>query len=1013
MAELSKITLPNGTTVDLKDAKKTGIYPVIGTQTASTGSWTGAIDVASLYAGLTIAYALPYAGSGNATLNLTLSGGTTTGAKNCYYNTSRLSTQYPAGATIIMTYWPAGSITVGGTATTDDRWITTSIVTGVKGDEESSYRMGNVNITKANIGLGNVDNTADADKNVKTAKYRMPMVLGSNFDLNALSDQSTYPSEVYNGVSALNCNFPIEVAGHAFVIDVSRTAFTSGSDEYMRMLAYDVTDQKYYIRSYSTTTSTWSDWHDITLDLNVQSIANTTDLNTLTETGNYFSYAHGGSQNFPSTLTANHMALISVLSYDYNGDYISQTVTDLRTGDTYVRGRTANFGWTSWMPSTLSGTSPISVSGKGVVSHDDSGATAGSYGDSSAQTPTYGGTFKVPYVTVDAKGHVTGISDHTVKIPASDNTNTTYTFANGTNGFTVTPSDGTAQTVTVTPSIAEATTSTAGLMSAADKTKLNGIATGAEVNQNAFSNVTVGNTTVAADAKTDTLTLVAGSNVTITPDATNDKITFAATDTTYSVATTTEDGLMSTSDRAFLNDLSYPAYLNGAEVPKGDADNTEKVTTYATCATAASTTAKTVNTGWDFGLYEGAMVFVKFTVTNTGAVGSLTLDVNSTGAKSIKYRGGNLPAAGTLAANRVYAFVYDGTNWELLGDLDTDSNTNTWRNITVNGTSWKGTGTNTGAENYVNGSGISISASGNDLTIAHSNSVTAGTAGTSSATSGSSLDVPYVTYDAEGHVTASGTHTHTVTGFLTSHQTIKQEGVTGATANRYASCSTAAATAAKTASITTGTFALETGATVYVKFTYTNTASTPTLNINSTGAKNIRYRGSNLTGTLVDLLYAGEVIGFVYDGSYWNILTPNGDHRVYLGAEVSSPSSADHPIPYYPSTSTTTDTFAYLVMQPGFSYDPSDGNLKVTKINGSAVGSSPQFTDTKNTAGSTNSSSKLFLVGATSQAANPQTYSNSNVYATNGVINATSYDVAATAHISYDSTEKAILFTFS
>lgn len=34
------------------------------------------------------------------------------------------------------------------------------------------------------------------------------------------------------------------------------------------------------------------------------------------------------------------------------------------------------------------------------------------------------------------------------------NDNTTYTFANGTNGFTVTPSGGTAQTVTVTPSIA-------------------------------------------------------------------------------------------------------------------------------------------------------------------------------------------------------------------------------------------------------------------------------------------------------------------------------------------------------------------------------------------------------------------------------------------------------------------------------------------------------------------------------------------------------------------------------
>lgn len=40
----------------------------------------------------------------------------------------------------------------------------------------------------------------------------------------------------------------------------------------------------------------------------------------------------------------------------------------------------------------------------------------------------------------------------------------------------------------------------------------------------------------------------------------------------------------------------------------------------------------------------------------------------------------------------------------------------------------------------------------------------------------------------------------------------------------------------------------------------------------------------------------------------------------------------------------------------------------------------PANVDTKNTAGSTNSSSKLFLIGATSQAANPQTYSHDTAY---------------------------------
>ena len=55
----------------------------------------------------------------------------------------------------------------------------------------------------------------------------------------------------------------------------------------------------------------------------------------------------------------------------------------------------------------------------------------------------------------------------------------------------------------------------------------------AEKNQNAFSNVKVGTTTIAADTTTDTLTLV-GSNVTITPDATNDKVTFSVADGTTS-----------------------------------------------------------------------------------------------------------------------------------------------------------------------------------------------------------------------------------------------------------------------------------------------------------------------------------------------------------------------------------------------------------------------------------------------------------------------------------------------
>ena len=76
-----------------------------GTQSAATGSFTGVTTDAALYDGKRILYWLPYAGSGNATLNLTLADGTTTGAKNVYYmGTTRLTTHYGANNVIPMTY---------------------------------------------------------------------------------------------------------------------------------------------------------------------------------------------------------------------------------------------------------------------------------------------------------------------------------------------------------------------------------------------------------------------------------------------------------------------------------------------------------------------------------------------------------------------------------------------------------------------------------------------------------------------------------------------------------------------------------------------------------------------------------------------------------------------------------------------------------------------------------------------------------------------------------------------
>ena len=100
-------------------------------------------------------------------------------------------------------------------------------------------------------------------------------------------------------------------------------------------------------------------------------------------------------------------------------------------------------------------------------------------------------------------------------------------------------------------------------------------------------------------------------------------------------------------------------------------NGTAAITHFGSCSTAASTAAKTV-TCTGFSLITGAEITVKFTVTNTAA--NPTLNVNNTGAKPIYYRGAAI-SAGYLAQNRTYRFSYDGTSYNLVGDINTDTNT--------------------------------------------------------------------------------------------------------------------------------------------------------------------------------------------------------------------------------------------------------------------------------------------------------------------------------------------------
>lgn len=201
---------------------------------------------------------------------------------------------------------------------------------------------------------------------------------------------------------------------------------------------------------------------------------------------------------------------------------------------------------------------------------------------------------------------------------------------------------------------------------------------------------------------------------------------------------------------------------------------------YGQCNTAANTAAKVVSCQ-GFNLVTGVLIAVRFTNENTANYP--TLNVNSTGAKSI-YGHSNYPPVGTGAgvwkSGEVKLFVYDGTNFRIVG---------------------------TSALELCGGTAVSI---------------------------------------ANGGTGVSNT----------------------SRLSFYGTCSTAANTAAKVVSCPD--FSLAAGVRIAVKFTNSNTAANVTLNVNSTGTKNVYLYGT--TRWVGTPWQAQEIVEFIYDGTNYQML---------------------------------------------------------------------------------------------------------------------------------------------
>lgn len=431
-------------------------------------------------------------------------------------------------------------------------------------------------------------------------------------------------------------------------------------------------------------------------------------------------------------------------------------------------------------------------------------------------------------VKYDAQGHITGTTavakaDITaLGIPGSD-TNTTYTLSINDHTLTLTPSSGTAQTVTLP-------------------------------DDNTDTNVTQTNTTANGDYRvlfsrnandtTETTTARKNTGFRYNPSTQLLKVNgMASDDGSYPIincnVTTAEVRAVSGLDTSgticeYMHDLliaicqKYPNLQNHRfqGVLQPNSYCFYDIFIYDTSVTDATTGLPR----YSFGLsYRYGRSFVKFGTSN------YTYDCEDVDSDTTYTAGSGLSLSGTTFSAKT-GYTTSGNNRK----VQTDSDGNLYVVQKDDNTT------------YTAGTGLDL----DGTEFNHSNAVTAVT----------TAGLRKVKYDAQGHITGSS---------AVAKADITALGIPSSDTNNrrgfYGTCTTAAATAAKVVTLgSTAGWELVAGTIVGVKFSYTNTADNPTLNVNSSGAKSIIYNtGTITTSNLNKAGYASRITYYMYDGSHW------------------------------------------------------------------------------------------------------------------------------------------------
>ena len=497
-------------------------------------------------------------------------------------------------------------------------------VTGVKGSNEAEYRTGNISITKGNVGLGNVDNTADADKPISTAAQTA---------LDGKVDKIT-------GKGLSEANFTdaekTKLAGIAAGAEVNvQSDWNQGNDaadDYIKNKPSNLVQDASYVHTDNNFTNAEKAKADGAIQSTEKGTANGVaelDANGKVPTSQLPAYvddvlSYSSLSDFPATGEDGkiYIAKDTNLSYRWGSSEYVVISPSLALGSTSSTAYRGDWGAEDRAAigtlSTLNTTEKSNLVGAINELKTDSDAKQGTLDFDSAPTSgstnpvTSGGVYAAlagKQDTLDFDSAPTENSDNLVKSGViytalvgkadatavqtalnskADATATQTALAGKQNALTAganitieTVND--ALTISATDTTySDATQQTHGLMSTADKTKLDGVQTGAttvSVTQTLASGTKIGTVTVNGtgtdlycETNTDT-TYSAGTGLSLSgttfsnsaPNVKSDWNAAAGTDAeilnkptipNYSNATTSAAGLMSATDKSTLNAIN-------------------------------------------------------------------------------------------------------------------------------------------------------------------------------------------------------------------------------------------------------------------------------------------------------------------------------------------------------------------------------------------------------------------------------------------------------------------------